>query len=45
MAYQEMLKEAPFGDVWNEYLNRECVSSDYIEDIKKYETDVLSCRK
>ena len=45
MIYQEKLKEAPFGDVWNEYLNRECVSSDYIEDIKKYETDVLSHRK
>ena len=45
MAYQEILKEAPFDDIWKEYLNREGVLSEYIEEIKKYETDVLLNRK
>ena len=41
MVLQEELKTAPFGDVWNEYLAREGVSSEYINDIKNYEREVL----
>ena len=31
------MKTAPFGDVWNEYLTRENVPTDYLTEIKKYE--------
>ena len=41
MVLQEELKTAPFGDVWNEYLAREGVSSEYINDIKNYEREGL----
>ncbi len=41
MALSEDLKTAPIGDVWAEYLNRENVSEDYIEEVKKYESEVL----
>lgn len=44
MAVQEELKVAPFGDIWNEYLRREGVKSDYLTEVKKYEADVLSKR-
>ena len=44
MAKQEYLKEAPFGEVWKEYLRRENVNSDYLADIKEYEKEVLSAR-
>ncbi len=44
MVLQEELKTAPFGDVWKEYLNRENVSSNYIDEVLKYEKDVLSFR-
>ncbi len=44
MALQEEFKTAPFGDIWNEYLNRSGVSADYITAVKKYEDDVLSKR-
>ncbi len=44
MVLQEELKTAPFGDVWAEYLNRENVSVNYIDEVKKYEKDVLSQR-
>ena len=30
MALSEEMKTAPFGDIWNEYLERENVQSDYI---------------
>lgn len=45
MVLQEEMKTAPFGDVWEEYLKREGVSFDYLAEVKKYETDVLSKRK
>lgn len=44
MVLQEELKTAPFGDVWKEYLNRENVTANYIDEVLKYEKDVLSKR-
>lgn len=44
MVKSEELKTAPFGDVWEEFLRRENVVSDYLPEIKKYETEVLSKR-
>ena len=41
MYLQEEMKTAPFGDVWNEYLERENVASDYLSEVKKYEQKVL----
>ena len=41
MYLQEEMKTAPFGDVWNEYLNRENVAADYLAEVKKYEEEVL----
>lgn len=38
---QEEMKTAPFGDVWNEYLKREGIPSDYLAEVKKYEQEVL----
>jgi L-rhamnose isomerase len=38
---QEELKTAPFGDVWEEYLKRENVVSNYLNGIKEYEEKVL----
>lgn len=43
---QEELKTLPYGDVWNEYLNRQGVpGADWYEEVKKYEKEVLSLRK
>ena len=44
MVYQEDMKTAPFGDVWEEYLRRENVKSDYITEVKEYEKTVLAQR-
>ena len=44
MVRAEELKTAPFGDVWEEYLRRENVSVDYIEDVKVYEKERLAKR-
>lgn len=44
MALQEELKTAPFGDIWEEYLKRENVQSNYITEVKKYEEEVLKNR-
>ena len=44
MVKQEALKTAPFGDVWEEFLRREQVVSDYLPEIRAYEKDVLSAR-
>jgi len=41
MVLQEEMKTAPFGAVWNEYLRRENVSVSYIDEVKKYEQEVL----
>ena len=44
MAIQEELKCAPFGDIWEEYLKRCGVESDYLPTILSYESKVLSKR-
>ncbi len=41
MVLQEEMKTAPFGAVWNEYLARENTSVSYIDEVKKYEQEVL----
>lgn len=41
MILNEEMKTAPFGDIWNEFLERENVKNNYIEDIKEYEEKVL----
>ncbi|MGN0448685.1 MAG: L-rhamnose isomerase [Acutalibacteraceae bacterium] len=45
MALSEEMKTAPFGDIWNEYLTRENVQSDYLSEVRKYEQEVLVNRK
>ncbi len=44
MVWQEDLKVAPFGDIWEEYLKRENVNSDYLTEVKEYEKTVLAKR-
>ena len=44
MALSEEIKTAPFGDVWNEYLERRGFENSYFEEIDKYEKEVLSKR-
>ncbi|MBR6902781.1 MAG: L-rhamnose isomerase [Clostridia bacterium] len=41
MVISEDLKTAPIGDVWDEFLKRENVESNYIDEVKKYESEVL----
>ena len=41
MVLQEEMKTAPFGAIWNEYLKAENTSVSYIEEVKKYEQEVL----
>lgn len=41
MVLQEEMKTAPFGAVWNEYLKAENTSVSYIDEVKKYEQEVL----
>ncbi len=41
LVLQEELKTAPVGDVWAEFLRRECVAENYMEAIKEYEREVL----
>ena len=44
MIVQEALKTAPFGDIWNEYLERENTPVEYFAEVKRYEQEVLSKR-
>ena len=44
MVLQEECKTLPFGAVWQEYLNRQGLTNDYITAIKKYESKVLKER-
>lgn len=44
MIMQEELKTAPFGDIWNEYLERENTPVEYFAEVKRYEQEVLSKR-
>lgn len=41
MVLQEDMKTAPFGDVWDEFLSREEIKSDYLSEVKNYEKEVL----
>ncbi len=41
MAITEDMKMMPVGDIWEEYLHREGVESDYLTEVKKYEKEVL----
>ncbi|MBR4910064.1 MAG: L-rhamnose isomerase [Clostridia bacterium] len=41
MALSEELKTAPVGDVWEEFLRRANVKSNYIDEVLKYEKEVL----
>ncbi|MBQ4627236.1 MAG: L-rhamnose isomerase [Clostridia bacterium] len=45
MVMSEELKTMPMGDVWNEYLERQNVESNYLNIIKEYEEKVLVNRK
>lgn len=44
MYLQEEMKTMPLGDVWNEFLAREGVEANYLVEVKKYESEVLSKR-
>ena len=44
MYLSEEIKTMPFGDVWNEFLDREGVTRNYLGEVKKYEAEVLSKR-
>ena len=44
MYVQEEMKTMPLGDVWEEFLRRESVPENYLSEIKKYESEVLSKR-
>ena len=41
MYLQEEMKTMPFGEVWAEFLLRQGVVANYLEEIKKYEREVL----
>lgn len=45
LVLQEALKTAPFGDVWEEFLTRAGKASNYLDEIEKYEKEVLVNRK
>ena len=44
MYLQEEMKMMPMGDVWEEFLARSGVVSNYLAEVKKYENEVLSKR-
>ena len=44
MALSEELKTAPFGAIWEEFLRRENVKADYLNEVRNYESEVLSKR-
>ncbi len=41
MLMHEMCKMLPLGAIWQEYLRRQSLDTNYISDIKKYEEQVL----
>ena len=45
MVMQEELKTAPFGAVWEEFLEREHVEKNYLKAVKAYEEKILKERK
>lgn len=46
LVYQEELKTYPFGDIWAMYCKRQSVpgDTDWFEEVKRYEAEVLSKR-
>ena len=44
MYLSEEMKMMPLGDVWEEFLRREGVAANYLDEVKKYECEVLSKR-
>lgn len=44
MYLNEEMKTMPFGDVWKEFLSRENIAENYLEEIRKYESEVLAKR-
>lgn len=44
MYLSEEMKTMPIGDVWEEFLCREGVTANYLDEVKKYENEVLSKR-
>lgn len=46
LSYLELMKTKPFGTVWDYYcmINKVPVGQDYIEEIRKYEKEVLNHR-
>ena len=44
MYLSEEMKTMPFGDVWDEFLSREGTPKNYLDEVKKYEREVLSKR-
>ena len=45
MVMHEKLKTMPFGDVWEEYLEKTNTPADYLTEAKKYEKEVLENRQ
>lgn len=41
MVLSEELKTAPIGDVWDEFLSREGIENNYINEVLNYEKEVL----
>ena len=44
MYLQEEMKMMPMGEVWEEFLTRSGVEKNYLAEVKKYESEVLSKR-
>ncbi len=44
MVMMEDMKTMPFGAIWEEYLKREGVSSNYIDEVLAYEKEILKTR-
>ena len=44
MYLSEEMKTMPLGDVWDEFLARENVPKNYLSEVRKYESEVLSKR-
>lgn len=47
LALQEEIKTLPWGEVWNEYCEKQGVlgEAEWFEEVRKYEKEVLSLRK
>lgn len=45
MVLKEEMKMAPIGDIWEEFLIRNGCKNNYIDEINKYENEVLKARR